>query len=237
MRTRIKFCGLVREEDVDAAVELAVDAVGFVFYPRSPRYVEPAHARRLRRRLPSFVSAVGLFVNEPAHEAARIADEVGLDVVQFHGDETPRDCLRTMASVRATSAWWRAVRMRGPADLLESTVRFDAAEAFLLDKHGEAYGGAGEAFDWRWVTDAAPAPRQRRLILAGGLSPETVGEAIRQVRPFAVDVSSGIQTNDPRCKSLQKMKAFVRAVEQADARAWQADPEPDRRGEGGARSF
>ncbi len=224
MRTRIKFCGLVREEDVDAAVALGVDAVGFVLYPRSPRYVEPAHARRLRMRLPSFVSAVGLFVNESAQGVAGIADDVGLDVVQFHGDETPQDCVRAMASTRPATAWWRAVRMREAADLLESTIRFDAAEAFLLDKHSEAYGGVGEAFDWRWVTDAAPAARQRRLILAGGLSPETVGDAIRQVRPFAVDVSSGIQANDPRCKSPQKMKAFVRAVEQADAEAWRADP-------------
>lgn len=210
MRTRIKFCGLVRPEDVDVAVALGVDAVGFVFYPRSPRHVRPDEAMRLRRRLPSWVSAVGLFVNEAPERVAAVAADTGLDVVQFHGDESPGDCDRACAG---RLPYWRAVRMRGPADLLESADRFGAAEALLLDAFSDAYGGTGKRFDWSWI----PRGFSRALILSGGLGPESVGEAIFQVRPTAVDVSSGIQGTDPRTKDKALMEQFVAAVVTTDA--------------------
>jgi phosphoribosylanthranilate isomerase len=210
MRTWIKFCGLVREEDVDLAVRLGVDAVGFVFYPKSPRFVDVAHACGLRRRLPSFVSAVGLFVNEAPEAVRRTAAEVGLDVLQFHGDETEQDCLRAGGE---HLPFWRAVRMRGPGDLLESFDRFGAAEALLLDAFSDAYGGSGQRFDWSWI----PERRDKPLILSGGLSADSVGEAIARVRPMAVDVSSGIQGPDARCKDAEKMRRFVSAVIAADA--------------------
>lgn len=210
MRTRIKFCGLVRDEDVDAAVALGADAVGFVFYPRSPRYVSVADALRMRRRLPSWVSAVGLFVNEAPARVAEMAAQAGLDVVQFHGDERPEDCASACAG---RLPYWRAVRMRGPGDLLESADRFGAAEALLLDAFSESYGGTGKRFDWSWI----PQGFARPLILSGGLGPDSVGEAIVRVRPTGVDVSSGIQGADPRTKDKALMERFVAAVVAADA--------------------
>ena len=210
MRTRIKFCGLVRDEDVDAAVALGADAVGFVFYPRSPRYVAVADALRMRRRLPSWVSAVGLFVNEAPFRVAEMAAQAGLDVVQFHGDESPEDCASACAG---RLPYWRAVRMRGPGDLLESADRFGAAEALLLDAFSDSYGGTGKRFDWSWI----PQGFSRPLILSGGLGPESVGDAIVRVRPTGVDVSSGIQGADPRTKDKALMERFVAAVVAADA--------------------
>lgn len=221
MRTRIKFCGLIRPQDVDTAVALGVDAVGFVFYPKSPRYLESAAAAALRRRLPSYVCAVGLFVNAPAHAVRATAAEVGLDVLQFHGDESPEACAEASG---ATLPWWRAVRMRGPGDLLESIARFGSAEAMLLDAFSDGYGGSGRPFDWSWIPERCARP----LILSGGLNPETVSEAIARVRPMAVDVSSGIQGADPRTKDAALMEAFVSAVIAADAGKRSARSGPDR---------
>ena len=211
MRTRIKFCGLVRPSDVDAAVALGVDAIGFVLYPKSPRYVSNAEAAALRRRLPSYVCAVGLVVNETDLAVREAVADIGLDVVQFHGDETPQQCAQARAS---GIPFWRAVRMRGPGDLLESAGRFAHAEALLLDAFGDAFGGTGQRFDWSWIAAQRTVP----IILAGGLSAGTVGEAIEQVHPMAVDVSSAIQGADPRCKDIGKMERFVAAVIEADAR-------------------
>lgn len=210
MRTRIKFCGLVRPDDVDTAVALGVDAVGFVFYPKSPRYVTAAAARELRQRLPSWVTAVGLVVNETAHAVRLLRAEVGLDVVQFHGDEPPAFCSEAAADV----PWWRAVRMRAPGDLLESERIYCGAEALLVDSFHAGYGGSGKAFDWSWL----PTDRALPLILSGGLDPRSVGVAIDQVAPFAVDVSSGIQGADPRTKDRELMEGFAAAVMAADAR-------------------
>lgn len=210
MRTRIKFCGLVRPEDVDTAVALGVDAIGLVLYPKSPRALAPAQAAELRRRLPSYVCAVGLFVDEPAPRVRAIAAAVGLDVIQFHGDESPEDC-----AVGADGrAWWRAVRMRAPGDLLESLERFGAAEALLLDSFSDGFGGSGRRFDWSWV----PARREKPLVMSGGLDASSVGDAIASVRPMGVDVSSGIQGSDARVKDKAKMERFVAAVVAADAR-------------------
>ena len=228
MRTRIKFCGMVRGEDVDAAVALGADAVGLVLWPRSPRALDVDAARALRRRLPSFVAAVGLFVNEPADAIAQAASRVGLDALQLHGDESPDECVR--AGAMTGLPWWRAVRMRGEGDLIESAASFSQAECLVLDTWSEGYGGSGKRFDWRWAQlHAAPAPDGRpglparmgaaapRVVLSGGLDAGSVGQAVLQVGPFAVDVSSGIQGPDPRRKDAASMERFVAAVVAADA--------------------
>lgn len=211
MRTRIKFCGMVRPEDVDLAVTLGVDALGFVFYPKSPRCVGPQEALALRRRLPSFVSAVGLFVNAPDEEVRQTAALVGLDVIQLHGDESAA-CIERLAQA-CQRPIWRAIRMRSPDDLLSSAGQFEAAECLLLDSFSEGFGGSGHAFDWSWIPPRHPA----RLVLSGGLDAARVASAIQAVRPFAVDVSSGIQGADPRCKDPLRMQAFMAQVLQADA--------------------
>jgi len=216
-RTRIKFCGLVRPADVDDAVALGVDAIGFVFYPRSARALTAPDALLLRRRLPSWVSAVGLFVNEAPASVRQIAAEVGLDTVQFHGDETLPQC---RDSLPAGLPYWRAVRMRAPSDLLESQASYDDAEAFLVDAFSEGFGGSGKRFDWSWI----PAARRAPLILSGGLDESSVGQAIRQVSPTMVDVSSGIQGSDARCKDVHRMAYFVAAVLAEDARRATAAP-------------
>ena len=210
MRTRIKFCGLVRPDDVDTAVALGVDAIGFVFYPKSPRFLDAESALSLRRRLPSWVTAVGLVVNETVESVRQLRATVGLDVVQFHGDETLALCDQAAGSL----PWWRAVRMRGPGDLLESARCFPGAEALLVDSFHAGYGGSGQAFDWSWIS----ADRQVPLILSGGLDPDRVAVAVEHVAPFAVDVSSGIQGSDPRIKDPLLMERFVAAVLDADSR-------------------
>jgi phosphoribosylanthranilate isomerase len=211
LRTRIKFCGLVRPEDVDTAVALGVDAVGFVFYPPSPRALDVEQAGALRRRLPSFVQAVGLFVNAPNESILQTVNEVGLDVIQLHGDETP-ETLQAL-QVASQRAIWRAIRMRSSDDLLSSISMFGSAECLLLDSFSEGFGGSGKTFDWSWIPAGLPA----RLILSGGLDVERVGQAIRVVRPFAVDVSSGIQGPTARSKDPQRMEAFVAEVLRTDA--------------------
>ncbi len=223
-RTRIKFCGLVRPADVDVAVALGVDAVGFVFYERSPRALSVDEARALRHRLPSWVRAVGLFVNASPDRVREARSTLGLDVIQFHGDEDPAAC----RDAARGGFWWRAVRMRGPDDLLKSSVDFPGAEALLVDSFHAGYGGSGVSFDWGWTAQG----RDRPLILSGGLDAATVGQAIERVRPFAVDVSSGIQGSDPRVKDPRKMESFVQEVLRVDALRAQLPTD----GDGAARS-
>lgn len=210
MRTRIKFCGLVRPDDVAVAVGLGVDAIGFVFYPRSPRYLEIEDARRLRRWVPSYVAAVGLFVNATPETVQRTAGEVGLDVVQFHGNETPEQC----HAARGALPYWRAIAVRGPGDLLESFVNHGDAEVVLADAFSEGYGGSGGKFDWSWI----PGVRAKPMFLSGGLAPDDVGDAITRVGPVGVDVSTGIQGEEPRMKDPERMQRFVAAVLAADHR-------------------
>lgn len=206
MSTRIKFCGLVRAADVDTAVALGVDAIGFVFYPPSPRCLSPQEARALRERLPGHVQAVGLFVNA-ATEAVRAIDrQVGLDIVQFHGDEDPAVC------EAAARPYWKAVRMSAQTDLLESGKRFASAACLLLDSLSEGYGGSGQSFDWSWIPGGLAKP----VVLSGGLDEHTVSSGIARVAPFAVDVSSGIQGSNPREKDVSRMERFVAAVRAAD---------------------
>lgn len=210
-RTRIKFCGLVRAEDVQIAVNLGVDAIGFVFYPPSSRFLRLGEASDLRSLLPSWVSAVGLFVDAEPELVLAHSRELGLDAVQFHGNETAQQCV---GSLLPGQPYWRAVRMRSANDLVISTAAHKNAEAFLLDAHTEGYGGSGEGFDWSWV----PAKHSRPLIVSGGLDSTKVVKAIEYLRPVAVDVSSGIQSR-PREKDPTKMEAFVAAVLAADAQA------------------
>lgn len=210
-RTRIKFCGLTRPQDVDTAVALGVDAIGFVFYPKSPRALTPEEALLLRRRLPSFVSAVGLFVDETPDVIARTCATVGLDVLQLHGDESPSQGQSIAAQTERP--WWKAIRMKAQTDLLSSSHSFGAAECLLLDSFSDGFGGSGKTFDWSWIPSNLPA----RIILSGGLGPGSVTHAIGQVRPFAVDVSSGIQGESPRHKDPAKMEQFLAAVLAADA--------------------
>lgn len=204
-RTRIKICGLTRPEDVDAAVAAGADAIGFVFYPKSPRYVTPEQAAALVRRLPPFVMAVGLFVNETPARLAAILEQVPLNLLQFHGDEGPVDC----------SIWGRpyirAARVQPGLDLVQYAADFGGARALLLDAFVEGYGGGGHVFDWRLIPPQLDLP----VILSGGLNPDNVGDAVRRVRPVAVDVSSGVEAAKG-IKDHQRMADFVAAVRAAD---------------------
>lgn len=219
MRTHIKFCGLTRAGDVRDAVALGVDAVGFVFYPGSARVLEPDQARDLRALLPSFVRAVGLFVDAPIEQVLRIRDAVGLDVLQLHGEESAQYCdalgQRSATGPARTTPWWRAARMREGFDLMQFAARYPGCDALVLDAFTPAYGGAGTRFDWALVP---PGGVGHRLVMSGGLSSANVGEAIARLAPFAVDVSSAIQVEGrPREKDRAKMSAFVAAVLAADA--------------------
>jgi phosphoribosylanthranilate isomerase len=214
-RTRVKLCGLSRESDVDLAVELGADAIGLVFYPRSPRFVGVAEAIDLVKRLPPFVSAVGLFVNATPEWMNEVTSNVPLAMLQFHGDETVAQC-EALAEL-AGLPWLRALRV-GPdtkrADLVESALNYSAAGGLLFDTHVEGYGGGGKTFDWSLI----PEELARRAVLSGGLNAQNVGDAIRRVRPYAVDVSSGIEVPGAKgVKDPARMAAFVRAVREADA--------------------
>lgn len=208
MRTRVKICGLTREADVVAACDAGADAVGFVCYPKSPRYVDPHRLHGLARQLGPFTVPVLLFVNAaPALvEAAREA--LPGAVLQFHGDEHEADCTRYGAP------YVRAVRMAEGVDLLDFERLFPSAAALLLDAPSAAYGGSGQSFDWQRV----PRQRARRVILAGGLDSDNVARAVLTVRPYAVDVSSGVE-DAPGHKSATRIRQFVEAVRRADRQA------------------
>ncbi|MEQ1438196.1 phosphoribosylanthranilate isomerase [Fontimonas sp. SYSU GA230001] len=204
-RTRIKFCGIRRAADARAAVELGVDAIGFVLVAQSRRYIAPERAARLRAQLPPFVSAVALFMDATAEEVRRSVDLLRPDLLQFHGHEDPAFC----ASFGVP--YMKAIGMGGASAPARSARRFGSAAALLLDGHAPgAMGGSGETFDWSKVGGL-----RRPLVLAGGLTPRNVGLAIRALRPYAVDVSSGIEQK-PGVKDLDKMRAFVKAVRRAD---------------------
>lgn len=210
-RTRIKICGLTREADVDAAVQAGADATGFVLYPQSPRALPLARAAELARRLPPFVTPVLLFVNAAADEVARAAAALPQALLQFHGDETPAEC------DAAGRPYLRAARMAPGFDLLDFAARFPRALGLLLDAHVEGYGGGGKAFDWSAIPPDVPAP----VVLSGGLNPANVIDGIARVRPWAVDVSSGVESAKG-IKDAGLMRRFCEAVRRADAQL--ADP-------------
>jgi len=205
VRVRVKICGITRVEDAAAAARAGADAIGLVFYPPSPRCLSPEQARRLRRALPPFVTAVALFVN-PAREAVeRVLAEVRPDVLQFHGEEDPSFC--TQFGV----PYIKACRVKEGTDLLKYFAPFADAQGWLADAYVEAYGGVGAQFDWSLV----PALRDRPLILSGGLTIANVGEALRVVKPWGVDVSSGVEVAKG-IKDAAMIEAFIAEVKNAN---------------------
>jgi phosphoribosylanthranilate isomerase len=216
-RTRIKICGLTRLEDLQAAVAAGADAIGLVFYGKSPRYVAPASAARLLEGLPPFVTVVGLFVNASPEEVHAIVREVPISLLQFHGDETLEQCVAVAKLVNRPFV--RAVRM-GPEmtgeDLLKYEQQYRAASGLfaglLLDAFVEGYGGGGKVFDWSLI----PKELAPRVVLSGGLSVQNATEAVLQVRPYAVDISSGVEQSKG-IKDPAKIRDFIAAVRKADA--------------------
>jgi phosphoribosylanthranilate isomerase len=216
-RTRIKLCGLTRAQDVQLAVELGADALGLVFYPASPRAVDAKQAAQLLALLPSFVSTVGLFVNASAAEVRQTLAIAPISILQFHGDETLEQCCAIAQEVKRP--FLRALRVRPDmksADLLECDQQYRKASPYfsglLLDTWVESYGGSGKVFDWSLI----PAELAHRAVLSGGLNAQNVTEAVISVRPFAVDVSSGIESAKG-IKDAAMMHAFVSAVRAGDS--------------------
>jgi len=224
-KTRIKICGLTREQDVDAAVAAGADAIGFVLYAKSPRAVTPQRAAELARRLPPFITPVLLFVNATATEIIAACAMIPGATIQFHGDESPQDCL--VATAEGARPFLRAARIplgEGAAsfDLVKYAQDFSAAQAILLDAHVDGYGGGGKTFNWSLL----PPNVNAHLVLSGGLTPANVGDGITSVRPrcktLAVDVSSGVEATGADgtplrgIKDPEKIKQFVAAVRAAD---------------------
>ncbi|MBI4006576.1 MAG: phosphoribosylanthranilate isomerase [Gammaproteobacteria bacterium] len=204
-RVRIKICGITRPEDAVAAAHLGADAIGLVFYADSPRAVTIDIARKITSVLPPFVSKVGLFVNASPEEINKILENVTLDFLQFHGDENPEQCRYY------SKPYIKAVRMQNAVDLNKITDCYSDAIALLLDTYVEGIrGGTGETFDWTRI----PADLGKPVILAGGLTAGNVAHAIRQVSPYAVDVSGGVESNKG-IKDAGKMAEFIREVRRA----------------------
>ena len=206
-RTRIKICGLTRETDVDEAVAAGADALGFVLYDKSPRRVSLERAAVLIARLPPFVTPVLLVVYASAQDLSRATDRLPQALLQFHGDETPSQC------EAAGRPFLRAARMAPGFDLLDFATLFARAQALLLDAHVDGYGGGGKVFDWSQIPPSVPLP----VVLSGGLNPGNVSDGVLGVRPWAVDVSSGVETAKG-VKSAELMRRFCLAVRAADDR-------------------
>jgi phosphoribosylanthranilate isomerase len=204
-RTRIKICGFTREADVDAAVAAGADALGFNLYARSARHVSLDRAQSLVRRLPPFVTPVLLFVNAADDEVRAAVEAIPHAVLQFHGDEDPAAC------ERAGRPYIRAVRMAAGVDLLDLAAQFHKSQALLLDAHVEGYGGGGKVFDWSQIPPSVPLP----VVLSGGLNPANVIDGVLTVRPWAVDVSSGVEVGKG-IKDAVLMRRFCQAVRDAD---------------------
>ncbi|MDH5786227.1 MAG: phosphoribosylanthranilate isomerase [Chromatiales bacterium] len=205
-RTRSKICGITRPEDAVAVASQGADAIGLVFYPSSPRNVTVEQAQAVIAALPPFVTTVGLFVDADATDVRAIMDEVPLDLLQFHGNEDEAYCHSF------GRPYYKAVRMAEGVELSDEAKRYASASALLLDSYQQGIpGGTGHAFDWARIPDGLTKP----IILAGGLGPENVEEAIRAVRPYAVDVSSGVEAAKG-IKDAEKIIAFMRGVERAD---------------------
>ncbi|MEM4990844.1 phosphoribosylanthranilate isomerase [Collimonas sp. H4R21] len=219
-RTRIKICGLTREQDVQAAVAAGADALGFVFYPKSPRYVTPQQAASLLAKVPPFITTVGLFVNVEPGQLQEIVAQAPVSLLQFHGDETVEQCAALAQAVNRP--FIRAMRIGSAttaADLLEYAQAYRDSSSgshlfagLLLDTLVEAYGGSGKVFDWSLI----PKELAPQVVLSGGLSVHNATDAVKRVRPFAVDISSGVE-QDKGIKDAAKIRAFIAAVRQADA--------------------
>lgn len=200
---KVKICGITNMEDALAAVDYGTDALGFVFYQKSPRYVSPEMAHKITSQLPPFISTVGVFANEAPEKIKEILEFSGIDILQLHGDEPPDTCY----------IWHRvikALRVKDFADL--KPLEVCRVSAFLLDTYSaESYGGTGQIFNW---DIAVEAKRFGRIILSGGLNPDNIEKAIRYARPYAVDVSSGIEEEKGK-KDLKKMKVFIERAKKA----------------------
>jgi len=202
LRTRVKICGITRIEDALAAVEHGADAIGLVFYDKSPRNVSPQQAAEIVAALPVFITAVGLFVDAEPEFVNSILSVVRLDLLQFHGDETPAQCRQY------AMPYMKAIRVKTDTNLLQYALDYSDAKALLLDTYTEGVaGGTGQAFDWKLI----PKNMSHPIVLAGGLNADNVGSAILQVRPFAVDVSGGVELTKG-IKDAAKIAAFMRGV-------------------------
>ena len=207
MRTRIKICGITRPEDARVAVELGADAIGLVFYAPSPRNIGLEQARAIIAAVAPFVTIVGLFVDPAPEQVESVLRRCSLGLLQFHGDETADLC------GSFGRPYIKAARVKAGADLVQYLSRYHAAQGWLLDAyHDELYGGTGELFDWKLI----PRDLARPVILSGGLTPDNVGAAVRQVRPWAVDVSSGVEAAKG-VKDAAKIAAFISGVKNENA--------------------
>ena len=213
-RTRVKICGLKTPADIDAAVAAGVDAVGFVFYPPSPRAVTPNIAAQLISRLPAGVDAVGLLVNASEAEFEAIKAIAPITLWQFHGDEGPQDCARLANG----QPWMKAARVGSGFAFDEFSLQYGQANAFLLDALVEGYGGGGVPFDWQGIPQTWVSANAHRVVLSGGLNTHNVGEAIARLHPCAVDVSSGVESSRG-VKDPTLMTEFIKAVRAADAQS------------------
>lgn len=204
--TRIKICGITREQDLQAAVAAGADALGFVFYDKSPRNIAAQRAAVLLRALPPFVTSVGLFVDPSEGMVREVLAQVPLDVLQFHGDESPEFC------TQFGRPYLKAIRVRPGVDLVECAARYADAQGLLLDAYVDGVqGGTGESFDWALIPRELSLP----VILSGGLHPANVALAVRAVRPYAVDVSSGVEAAKG-IKDAAKIAAFIKEVKSID---------------------
>lgn len=206
MRTRVKICGITRPADARTCAEAGADAIGLNFYAQSPRRVEIAQAQAVRGALPPFVTTVALFVDPSREEVERVLGALRPDALQFHGAEPAEFC----ASFGVP--YIKACPVREGVDLLEFLRPYASAAAWLFDAFVEGYGGGGKAFDWALL----PAPLERPVILSGGLTPDNVGEAVRRVKPWAVDVSSGVEAAKG-IKDAERVRRFIQEVGRADA--------------------
>ncbi len=205
-RTRIKICGITREQDVQAVASSGADAFGLVFYEKSPRHVGLQQAAKLAQTVPPFMTVVGLFVNPSAEFVREALAQVQLDVLQFHGEEAPEFC------AQFGRPYLKAIRVKTGVDLVQCASRYASAQGLLLDAYVEGtQGGTGESFDWALIPHDLPLP----VILSGGLHAGNVAAAIRQVRPYAVDVSSGVE-EAKGIKDAAKIAAFIKEVKNVD---------------------
>jgi phosphoribosylanthranilate isomerase len=205
-RVRVKVCGITRPQDALMAAQLGADAIGLVFFPGSPRAVNIDRAQQIIAGLPPFVSTVGLFVNASAAEVDTVLENVNLDILQFHGDEAPEQCSCF------PRPFIKAIRMQDNVNLKAMAGKYDVACALLLDAYvKDTYGGSGTSFDWSIIPDDVPKP----LILAGGLDAGNVAAAVKQVRPYGVDVSGGVEL-EKGIKDAGKVEQFIREVRNAD---------------------
>lgn len=202
MSVRVKVCGITRNEDAQSAIKAGVDAIGFVFWPQSPRYIDPESAYHIASRIPSFITVVGVYVDPDASWVEQTIQKVKLNLLQFHGDESPEFCAQFSVS------YIKAIRVKEDTDLLQYAQRYETAKGLLVDTYTVGMpGGTGHTFDWKLIPSRLPLP----LILSGGLNSENVSNAIRETRPWAVDVSSGVEVAKG-IKNEEKIFAFMQGT-------------------------